>query len=105
MGAQYYDAKWAKKEGHNAAGARGTWMETLEGIAPPTKQFLHVFAKEAAGTNTDRTVYVRGGVGESASSFVVHHTQQISMAAVAGDGRPYRLAPRTGPSTLHVRIM
>ena len=64
------------------------------------------------------------------------NTQQISMAAVAGDaeninkqarkmrtnwvtnkqtadgflrsrsgGRPYRLAPRTGPSTLHVRIM
>ena len=58
-------------------------METLGGIAPPTKQFLHVFAKEAAGTNTDRTVY--GAASASASSFVVHHTQQISMAAVAGD--------------------
>ena len=60
-------------------------METLGGIAPPTKQFLHVFAKEAAGTNTDRTVY--GAASASASSFVVHHTQQISKgkAAVAGD--------------------
>ena len=50
-----------------------------------TKQFLHdhVFAKEAVGTNTDRTVY--GAASASASSFVVHHTQQISMAAVAGD--------------------
>ena len=77
MGAQYYDAKWVKK-----AITRLVLVETLGGIAPPTKQFLHVFAKEAAGTNTDRTVYVRG---ESASSFVVHHTQQISKAAVAGD--------------------
>ena len=58
-------------------------VETLGGIAPPTKQFLHVFAKEAVGTNTDRTVY--GAASASASSFVVHHTQQISMAAVAGD--------------------
>ena len=33
--------------------------------------------------NTDRTVY--GAASASASSFVVHHTQQISMAAVAGD--------------------
>jgi len=31
----------------------------------------------------DRTVY--GAASASASSFVVHHTQQISMAAVAGD--------------------
>ena len=41
------------------------------------------FSLEAAGTNTDRTVY--GAASASASSFVVHHTQQISMAAVAGD--------------------
>ncbi|EOD34036.1 hypothetical protein EMIHUDRAFT_228888 [Emiliania huxleyi CCMP1516] len=39
--------------------------------------------QEAAGTNTDRTVY--GAASASASSFVVHHTQQISKAAVAGD--------------------
>ena len=52
MGAQYYDAKWVKK-----AITRLVLVETLGGIAPPTKQFLHVFAKEAAGTNTDRTVY------------------------------------------------
>ena len=78
MGAQYYDAKWVKK-----AITRLVLVETLGGIAPPTKQFLHVFAKEAAGTNTDRTVY--GAASASASSFVVHHTQQISMAAVAGD--------------------
>ena len=77
-GAQYYDAKWVKK-----AITRLVLVETLGGIAPPTKQFLHVFAKEAAGTNTDRTVY--GAASASASSFVVHHTQQISMAAVTGD--------------------
>ena len=86
-GAQYYDAKWVKK-----AITRLVLVETLGGIAPPTKQFLHVFAKEAAGTNTDRTVY--GAASASASSFVVHHTQQISMAAVAGDtlGSPPLLA-------------
>ena len=58
-------------------------VETLGGIAPPTKQFLHVFANEAAGSKTDRTEY--GAASASASSFVVHHTQQISKAAVAGD--------------------
>ena len=58
MGAQYYDAKWVKK-----AITRLVLVETLGGIAPPTKQFLHVFAKEAAGTNTDRTVY-GAAVGE-----------------------------------------
>ena len=68
-------------------------METLGGIAPPTKQFLHVFAKEAAGTNTDRTVY--GAASASASSFVVHHTQQISMAAVAGDAGNINKQART----------
>ena len=54
------------EESHNAAGARGDfgWH-----IAPPTKQFLHVFAKEAVGTNTDRTVY--GAASASASSFVL----------------------------------
>ena len=44
-----------------------------------------MFAKEAAGTNTDRTVY--GAASASASSFVVHHTQQMPMAAVAGDAK------------------
>ena len=73
-----YDAKWVKK-----AITRLVLVETLGGIAPPTKQFLHVFAKEAAGNKTDRTEY--GAASASASSFVVHHTQQISMAAVAGD--------------------
>ena len=77
-GRQYYDAKWVKK-----AITRLVLVETLGGIAPPTKQFLHVFAKEAAGSKTDRTEY--GAASASASSFVVHHTQQISMAAVAGD--------------------
>ena len=77
-GAQYYDAKWVKK-----AITRLVLVETLGGIAPPTKQFLHVFAKEAAGNKTDRTEY--GAASASASSFVVHHTQQISKAAVAGD--------------------
>ena len=61
MGAQYYDAKWVKK-----AITRLVLVETLGGIAPPTKQFLHVLAKEAAGTNTDRTVY--GAASASASS-------------------------------------
>ena len=67
MGAQYYDAKWVKK-----AITRLVLVETLGGIAPPTKQFLHVFAKEAAGSKTDRTEY--GAASASASSFVVHHT-------------------------------
>ena len=80
MGAQYYDAKWVKK-----AITRLVLVETLGGIAPPTKQFLHVFAKEAAGTNTDRTVY--GAASASASSFVVHHTQQISKHQGGGGGR------------------
>ena len=84
-GAQYYDAKWVKK-----AITRLVLVETLGGIAPPTKQFLHVFAKEAVGTNTDRTVY--GAASASASSFVVHHTQQISMAAVAGDAEKHQQA-------------
>ena len=89
MGAQYYDAKWVKK-----AITRLVLVETLGGIAPPTKQFLHVFAKEAAGINTDRTVY--GAASASASSFVVHHTQQISMAAVAGDAENINKQARNG---------
>ena len=60
MGAQYYDAKWVKK-----AITRLVLVETLGGIAPPTKQFLHVFAKEAVGTNQHGPDDgVRGGVGE-----------------------------------------
>jgi len=78
-GAQYYDAKWVKK-----AITRLVLVETLGGIAPPTKQFLHVFAKEAAGTNTDRTVY---GAASASASFVVHHTQQISKHQGGGGGR------------------
>ena len=57
-------------------------VETLGGIAPPTKQFLHVFAKEAAGTNTDRTGTGRRRRAASASSFVVHHTQQIRVQSL-----------------------
>ena len=87
-GAQYYDAKWVKK-----AITRLVLVETLGGIAPPTKQFLHVFAKEAAGSKTDRTEY--GAASASASSFVVHHTQQISMAAVAGDADNINKQART----------
>ena len=50
-GAVLYDAKWVKK-----AITRLVLVETLGGIAaPPTKQFLHVFAKEAARSKTDRT--------------------------------------------------
>ena len=78
-GAQYYETRSRSRK----PCSRLVLVETLGGIAPPTKQFLHVFAKEAAGTNTDRTVY--GAASASASSFVVHHTQQISKAAVAGD--------------------
>ena len=40
-------SEWVKK-----AITRLVLVETLGGIAPPTKQFLHVFAKEAAGTAT-----------------------------------------------------
>jgi len=59
------------------------WHCAAHQAVPP--RVRHRFAKEAAGTNTDRTVY--GAASASASSFVVHHTQQISMgmAAVAGD--------------------
>ena len=81
MGAQYPLRREVGQESHNAAGACGNFGRHW--FAPPTKQFLHVFTKEAAGTNTDRTVY--GAASASASSFVVHHTQQISKAAVAGD--------------------
>ena len=66
----------------------------MGGIAPPTKQLLHVFAKEAAGSKTDRTEY--GAASASASSFVVHHTQQISMAAVAGDAENINKQARNG---------
>jgi len=60
-GAQYYDAKWVQK-----AVTRLVLVETLGGIAPPTKQFLHVFAKEKRwAPNTDRTVY--GAASASAS--------------------------------------
>ena len=52
-----------------------------------------MFAKEAVGTNTDRTVY--GAASASASSFVVHHTQQISMATVAGDAANINKQERT----------
>ena len=48
----------------------------------------------ASGTNTDRTVY--GAASASASSFVVHHTQQISMAAVAGDAENINKQARNG---------
>ena len=79
-GAQYYDAKWVQK-----AVTRLVLVETLGGIAPPTKQFLHVFAKEAAGTNTDRTVY--GAASASASSFVIHHTQAADLQGGGGGRR------------------
>ena len=45
--------------------------------------FLKTWLGFALLANTDRTVY--GAASASASSFVVHHTQQISKAAVAGD--------------------
>ena len=100
MGAQYYDAKWAKIPSAKKAITRLVLVETLGGIAPPTKQFLHVFAKEAAGSKTDRTVY--GAASASASSFVVHHTQQISKAAVAGDAENInKQARNTRPNGLN----
>ena len=108
MGAQYYDAKWVKK-----AITRLVLVETLGGIAPPTKQFLHVFARRRRAptrntrcwslkislgalslSNTARTVY--GAASASASSFVVHHTQQISIAAVAGDAENINKQARNG---------
>ena len=69
------------QESHNAAGARGNFgrhCAAHQAVPPRVRQ-----AREAAGANTARTVY--GAASASASSFVVHHTQQISMAAVAGD--------------------
>ena len=84
MGAQYYDAKWVKK-----AITRLVLVETLGGIAPPTKQFLHVFAKEAAGTNTDRTVY--GAASASASS-------SSSTTRSRSPRRRWRATPKTSTS-------
>ena len=58
MGAQYYDAKWVKISTSQDTRKKAITLvlvETLGGIAPPTKQFIHVFAKEAAGTNTRNT--------------------------------------------------
>jgi len=46
-----YDANWVKISRKKAI-TRLVLVETLGGIAPPTKQFIHVFAKEAAGTPT-----------------------------------------------------
>ena len=43
----------------------------------------HVFAKKRRAPT--RTGLCTAAASASASSFVVHHTQQISMAAVAGD--------------------
>ena len=78
MGAQYYDAKWVKK-----AITRLVLVETLGGIAPPIKQFLHARVRQGSGGHQHGPDGVRGAASASASSFVVHHTQQISMAAVA----------------------
>ena len=83
LGAQYYDAKWVKK-----AITRLVLVETLGGIAPPTKQFLHVFAKQGGGGHQHGPDGVRGGVGERLLLVApphANHTQQISKAAVAGD--------------------
>ncbi|EOD08787.1 Hypothetical protein EMIHUDRAFT_217040 [Emiliania huxleyi CCMP1516] len=55
VGCKERGRQWVKK-----AITRLVLVETLGGIAPPTEQFLHVFAKEAAGTNTDRTAAVAG---------------------------------------------
>jgi len=75
-GAQYYDAKWVKK-----AITRLVLVETLGGMRRPPSSSSTCSPRKRVGTNTDRTV---GGVGERLL-LVVHHTQQISMAAVAGD--------------------
>ena len=81
MGAQYYDAKWVKK-----AITRLVLVETLGGIAPPTKQFLHVFAKEVwwAPTRTGRCMGRRRRAPPPLSS-TTRSRQIVSMAAVAGD--------------------
>ena len=76
MGAQYYDAKWVKK-----AITRLVLVETLGGIAPPTKQFLHVFAKEAAGTNTDRTVSKAPARGVPADVMRVRQGSGVAQAS------------------------
>ena len=66
-------------------------VETLGSIAPPTKQSLHAFSKGSGGHQQQQTrtgrckVMGRRRRAPPPLSFVVHHTQQISMAAVAGD--------------------
>ena len=64
-------------------------------IAPPTKQFLHVFAKEAVVTNTDRRRCMgrRRRAPPPLSSFT--HAADLPMAAVAGDAENINKQART----------
>ena len=68
------------QESHNAAGARGNF-----GRHCAAHQAVPPRVRQGGGGHQHGPDGVRGGVGERASSFVVHHTQQISKAAVAGD--------------------
>mmetsp|Transcript_15287 Transcript_15287/g.49932 ORF Transcript_15287/g.49932 Transcript_15287/m.49932 type:complete len:188 (-) Transcript_15287:235-798(-) len=59
MGAQYYDAKWIKK-----AITRLVLVETLGGIAPPTKQSSSTCSPRKRRAPKHGPDGVRGGVGE-----------------------------------------
>ena len=81
MGAQYYDAKWVKK-----AITRLVLVETLFGWHCAAHQTVPPRVRQGSGGHQHGSGRCNGAASASASSFVVvHHTQQISMAAVAGD--------------------
>ena len=74
----YYDTKLGQ-ESHNAAGASGNF-----GRHCAAHQAVPPRVRQGGGGHQHGPDGVRGGVGERLL-LVVHHTQQISKAAVAGD--------------------
>ena len=92
MGAQYYDAKWVRKAG--APWKLWVGLRRPPSTVPPR---VRLFGKEARGTNTDRTVYVRGGVGERLLLCRPPH-------AAGSPWRRWRATPRTSTSRRAIRV-
>ncbi|EOD16497.1 hypothetical protein EMIHUDRAFT_245039 [Emiliania huxleyi CCMP1516] len=85
---QYYDALHVKN-----GIVKICLVESLGGIAPPTKRIIFNFAKEVGSPSAvDRTDY--GTASGSARGFVQHHSQQLSRAAVCGDSQNINNAAR-----------
>ena len=81
------------QESHNAAGARGNF-----GRHCAAHQAVPPRVRQGGGGHQHGPDGVRGGVGELLPpSFVVHHTQQISMAAVAKSQSSARDGRAEGP--------